>query len=129
MCIADCVRVFIRRRSDVSEICGSRDKRVDLSTRLRCTHSTIDVKRPVNRCDFVICLALYSSRLLYFFHASTTQFAGGQMKTKNGQKYVINSNRSGVYVPRYCIILTALLGLLAMIVIALLSYFLLSQTR
>lgn len=54
---------------------------------------------------------------------------GGQLRTKNGQKYTINSRNPGVFVPRYCIVLTALLGVVAMIAIALLSYFLLSPLR
>lgn len=61
------------------------------------------------------------------FHISLP--IGGQLKSKNGQKYTINARRRGVYVPRYCVLLTVLLGVAAMIVIALLSYFLLSQPR
>ncbi|KAG4068259.1 hypothetical protein HA402_007779 [Bradysia odoriphaga] len=53
---------------------------------------------------------------------------GGQLKSKNGQKYVVNKRPAGVYIPKNCIFLTALLAVIAMIIIIVLTYLLLSQS-
>ncbi|XP_012161752.1 aminopeptidase N isoform X1 [Ceratitis capitata] len=48
----------------------------------------------------------------------------GQLKTKNGQKYVFNGPPSGIYVTRTCVFFTALLALVALIFTILITYFL-----
>lgn len=61
-------------------------------------------------------------RFLIFF------FKGGQLKTKNGQKYVFNGPPSGVFVTKTCIFFAALLAVLAVIFTALITYFLTAGT-
>ncbi|XP_037030897.1 aminopeptidase N isoform X2 [Bradysia coprophila] len=53
---------------------------------------------------------------------------GGQLKSKNGQKYIVNQRPAGVYIPKNCIFFTALLAVIAMIIIIVLTYLLLSQS-
>ncbi|XP_054728242.1 aminopeptidase N [Anastrepha obliqua] len=52
------------------------------------------------------------------------KFTGGQLKTKNGQKYVFNGPPSGIYVTRTCVFFTAVLALVALIFTILITYFL-----
>lgn len=51
---------------------------------------------------------------------------GGQLKTKNGQKYVFNGPPSGVYVSKACLIISAFIMVAALISSVLLTYFLAS---
>ncbi|EDV90658.1 aminopeptidase N isoform X2 [Drosophila grimshawi] len=53
---------------------------------------------------------------------------GGQLKTKNGQKYVFNGPPSGVYVSRTCLVISAVIMLAALISSVLITYFLTSQS-
>ncbi|XP_034112270.1 aminopeptidase N isoform X1 [Drosophila albomicans] len=53
---------------------------------------------------------------------------GGQLKTKNGQKYVFNGPPSGVYVSKTCLIISAFIMLAALISSVLITYFLTAQT-
>ncbi|XP_037909799.1 aminopeptidase N isoform X2 [Hermetia illucens] len=52
---------------------------------------------------------------------------GGQLKTKNGQKYVVNQQPEGVFVSRTCGILTGIIALCVLIIAILLTYFLSSS--
>ncbi|XP_034484663.1 aminopeptidase N [Drosophila innubila] len=53
---------------------------------------------------------------------------GGQLKTKNGQKYIFNNGPpSGVYVSRACLIISAFIMVAALISSVLITYFLTSQ--
>lgn len=54
--------------------------------------------------------------------------AGGQLKTKNGQKYVFNGPPSGVYVSRTCLIVSFLIMLAALISAVLITYLLTAQS-
>ncbi|GAB0092441.1 Aminopeptidase [Sergentomyia squamirostris] len=49
---------------------------------------------------------------------------GGQLKTKNGQKYVVNHRPQGYYVTKGCIALMACATILALLAVFLLTYFL-----
>lgn len=53
---------------------------------------------------------------------------GGQLKSKNGQKYIVNKRPAGVHIPKSCILLTAALAVIAMIIIAVLTYLVVSQS-
>ena len=53
--------------------------------------------------------------------------AGGQLKTKNGQKYIINHRIDGIFISKTHAILLALLTLIVMAAVFLLTYFLLAQ--
>lgn len=48
---------------------------------------------------------------------------GGQLKTKNGQKYVFNGRPSGIFVSRTCAIFTAIITILILIFTILITYF------
>ncbi|XP_049305207.1 aminopeptidase N isoform X5 [Bactrocera dorsalis] len=48
----------------------------------------------------------------------------GQLKTKNGQKYVFNGPPSGIYVTRTCVFFTAIVTVVALIFTILITYFL-----
>lgn len=56
-------------------------------------------------------------------------FLGGQLKTKNGQKYVVNQYRSpeGYFISKPCGFLYILLLIIMMILTAIITYLLLSQ--
>ncbi|KAH8388432.1 hypothetical protein KR093_006169, partial [Drosophila rubida] len=64
---------------------------------------------------------------LHFDYISKDRFLGGQLKTKNGQKYVFNGPPSGVYVSRACLIISAFIMLAALISSVLITYFLTAQ--
>ncbi|KAH8407044.1 hypothetical protein KR222_004776, partial [Zaprionus bogoriensis] len=64
---------------------------------------------------------------LHFDFISKDRFLGGQLKTKNGQKYVFNGPPSGVYVSRACLIASALIMIAALCSAVLVTYFLTSQ--
>ncbi|XP_059621978.1 aminopeptidase N isoform X2 [Phlebotomus argentipes] len=49
---------------------------------------------------------------------------GGQLKTKNGQKYVVNHKPAGYFVTKGCIALMACAAILALVAVFLLTYFL-----
>ncbi|XP_037811400.1 aminopeptidase N isoform X2 [Lucilia sericata] len=48
---------------------------------------------------------------------------GGQLKTKNGQKYVFNGRPSGIFVSKTCATFTAIITILAIIFTILITYF------
>ncbi|KAI9578284.1 hypothetical protein GQX74_015170 [Glossina fuscipes] len=50
-------------------------------------------------------------------------FERGQLKTKNGQKYVFNGRPSGIFVSRTCAIFTAIITILILIFTILITYF------
>ncbi|XP_030558822.1 aminopeptidase N isoform X1 [Drosophila novamexicana] len=65
---------------------------------------------------------------LHFDFISKDRFLGGQLKTKNGQKYVFNGPPSGVYVSRTCLVISAFIMVAALISSVLITYFLTSQS-
>ncbi|XP_030375833.1 aminopeptidase N isoform X2 [Scaptodrosophila lebanonensis] len=54
---------------------------------------------------------------------------GGQLKTKNGQKYVFNGPPSGVYVSKTCLVLSAFIILVALLSSIIITYFLASFSQ
>ncbi|XP_055381623.1 aminopeptidase N isoform X2 [Condylostylus longicornis] len=52
---------------------------------------------------------------------------GGQLKTKNGQKYIVNERREGIFVSKSCAILSAIIAVSAIIIAVLITYFLTSN--
>ncbi|XP_065721508.2 aminopeptidase N isoform X2 [Drosophila suzukii] len=52
---------------------------------------------------------------------------GGQLKTKNGQKYVFNGAPSGVYVSKACLIIAAFITVLALLFTIVITYFVTRQ--
>ncbi|XP_052836414.1 aminopeptidase N isoform X4 [Drosophila gunungcola] len=52
---------------------------------------------------------------------------GGQLKTKNGQKYVFNGHPSGVYVSKACLIIAAFITVVALISTIGITYFVTRQ--
>ncbi|XP_068153557.1 aminopeptidase N isoform X1 [Drosophila tropicalis] len=52
---------------------------------------------------------------------------GGQLKTKNGQKYVFNGPPSGVYVSKPCLVVTAFIMVVILIFSILITYFVTSH--
>lgn len=52
---------------------------------------------------------------------------GGQLKTKNGQKYVFNGPPSGVYVSKACLIIAAFITVLALLFTIAITYFVTRQ--
>ncbi|XP_041449486.1 aminopeptidase N isoform X2 [Drosophila obscura] len=52
---------------------------------------------------------------------------GGQLKTKNGQKYVFNGPPTGVYVSRACLIISAFIMVVALLFSIAITYFLARQ--
>jgi len=54
-------------------------------------------------------------------------FPGGQLKTKNGQKYVFNGAPSGVYVSKACLIIAAFITVLALLFTIVITYFVTRQ--
>lgn len=51
-------------------------------------------------------------------------FIGGQLKSKNGQKYIVNHRPDGYFIPRLVAVIFCVLAVAAMMVIFLLTYFL-----
>lgn len=52
---------------------------------------------------------------------------GGQMKSKNGQKYVVNQKPDGYFLTKSCAALIAISTIVALIAVFLLTFFLLQQ--
>ncbi|KRG01187.1 aminopeptidase N isoform X2 [Drosophila mojavensis] len=65
---------------------------------------------------------------LHFDFISKDRFLGGQLKTKNGQKYVFNGPPSGVYVSRTCLVVAAFIMVVALIFSVLVTYYLASHS-
>ncbi|BFF92068.1 aminopeptidase N [Drosophila madeirensis] len=63
----------------------------------------------------------------HFDYISKDRFLGGQLKTKNGQKYVFNGPPSGVYVSRACLIISAFIIMVALLFSIAVTYFLARQ--
>ncbi|KAH8363302.1 hypothetical protein KR084_008012, partial [Drosophila pseudotakahashii] len=63
----------------------------------------------------------------HFDYISKDRFLGGQLKTKNGQKYVFNGPPSGVYVSKACLIIAAFITLLALLFTIVITYFVTRQ--
>lgn len=53
--------------------------------------------------------------------------AGGQLKSKNGQKYIIKPRDNGFYVTKSHVVLFTVLIAIVIAAVALLTYFLLAQ--
>uniref|UniRef100_A0A6P4FR52 Splicing factor, suppressor of white-apricot homolog n=1 Tax=Drosophila rhopaloa TaxID=1041015 RepID=A0A6P4FR52_DRORH len=51
----------------------------------------------------------------------------GQLKTKNGQKYVFNGHPSGVYVSKACLVVAAFITVLALLFTIAITYFVTRQ--
>lgn len=69
---------------------------------------------------------MFFSYSIFFF---LFEISGGQLKTKNGQKYIVNDTRDGIFVSKSCAILTAIIAVLAIIVAILVTYFLTALNR
>lgn len=52
---------------------------------------------------------------------------GGQMKSKNGQKYVVNHKPDGFFLTKSCALLIGLATVIAMVLVFLVTFFLLTQ--
>lgn len=52
---------------------------------------------------------------------------GGQMKSKNGQKYVVNEKPPGYFLTKSCAALIAIATVVAMVLVFLVTFFLLTQ--
>ncbi|XP_016951233.1 aminopeptidase N isoform X2 [Drosophila biarmipes] len=63
----------------------------------------------------------------HFDYISKDRFLGGQLKTKNGQKYVFNGAPSGVYVSKACLIIAAFIIVVALLFTGLITYFVTSK--
>ncbi|XP_041674632.1 aminopeptidase N isoform X2 [Drosophila eugracilis] len=63
----------------------------------------------------------------HFDYISKDRFLGGQLKTKNGQKYVFNGPPSGVYVSKACLIIAAFITVLALLFTIAITYFVTRQ--
>ncbi|XP_017131390.1 aminopeptidase N isoform X2 [Drosophila elegans] len=63
----------------------------------------------------------------HFDYISKDRFLGGQLKTKNGQKYVFNGHPSGVYVSKACLIIAAFITVVALISTIGITYFVTRQ--
>ncbi|KAH8242277.1 hypothetical protein KR038_008937 [Drosophila bunnanda] len=63
----------------------------------------------------------------HFDYISKDRFLGGQLKTKNGQKYVFNGPPSGVYVSKACLIIAAFIFLVALLFSIAVTYFVTRQ--
>lgn len=66
---------------------------------------------------------------MFYFISFLLLCAGGQLKTKNGQKYIINHRNDGFFVTKSHAIVLAALTLIVMAAIFLLTYFLLAHSR
>lgn len=53
--------------------------------------------------------------------------AGGQLKSKNGQKYVVNQKPDGYFLTKSCAILIGVATVIAMVLVFLITFFLLTQ--
>lgn len=80
----------------------------------------ISVSIPSHACTYII-IHIINSMLILFF------FTGGQLKTKNGQKYVFNGPPSGVYVSRTCLVVSLLIMVAALISAVIVTYLLTTQ--
>lgn len=49
------------------------------------------------------------------------------MKTKNGQKYVVNQKPEGIVISKGCAVLLALATIIAVVLVFLVTFFLLTQ--
>lgn len=67
---------------------------------------------------------IYSNKMIFLFY-----FLGGQLKSKNGQKYIINHRPEGFYISKSHAILLALLAVIVMAAVFLLTYFLLAHSN
>lgn len=66
--------------------------------------------------------------MIFFLFYRTIDTLGGQLKTKNGQKYIINQRiQDGFYVSKSHAILIAALIAIVMAAFAILIYFLVAQ--
>ncbi|KAH8382048.1 hypothetical protein KR009_001575, partial [Drosophila setifemur] len=63
----------------------------------------------------------------HFDYISKDRFLGGQLKTKNGQKYVFNGPPSGVYVSKACLVIAAFITVLALLFTIAITYFVTRQ--
>ncbi|KAH8295316.1 hypothetical protein KR018_009945, partial [Drosophila ironensis] len=63
----------------------------------------------------------------HFDYISKDRFLGGQLKTKNGQKYVFNGPPSGVYVSKACLVIAAFIILVALLFSIAVTYFVTRQ--
>uniref|UniRef100_A0A6P4FGB9 Aminopeptidase N isoform X3 n=1 Tax=Drosophila rhopaloa TaxID=1041015 RepID=A0A6P4FGB9_DRORH len=63
----------------------------------------------------------------HFDYISKDRFLGGQLKTKNGQKYVFNGHPSGVYVSKACLVVAAFITVLALLFTIAITYFVTRQ--
>lgn len=65
--------------------------------------------------------------MIVFFLLPSPANAGGQLKSKNGQKYIINHRNDGFFITKKHIILIALLIAIVMAAVFLLTYYLLAH--
>ncbi|KAH8332320.1 hypothetical protein KR074_000992, partial [Drosophila pseudoananassae] len=63
----------------------------------------------------------------HFDYISKDRFLGGQLKTKNGQKYVFNGPPSGVYVSKACLVIAAFIMVVALLFSIAVTYFVTRQ--
>lgn len=57
-------------------------------------------------------------------------FIGGQLKTKNGQKYIVNdSSKNGLFITKTCAISSVILAIAAVITAILITYVLTTNDR